>query len=272
MNREEVLSILNAIKTDRNAYRVEDIIKQVTEMDDEKLQDAINSVGGTKESVKSYLEEKVSEGALEQTEEHIPVNDMFAYGVNGDCVHLHLPVDLHEMLALKGRQTTLDTVNLYLLDAIDKLKFKRESREPILRDVTKIYMLSPILTLKKELDFLKELGFDTRIYNKKDLASEEFVESNSEARLAIGIFGQNQSVGRAIAPFDIVYSKTWKDKNEECTEELARKGITIDKDSSSGTQCLVDELQGLVETDIPDAGSGIDMDSTSIEPDKPDRF
>ena len=56
------------------------------------------------------------------TQEHTPINELFSYGLASNCVHLHLPTNLHSMIAERGISGTVDTVNLYLLDAIDKIK------------------------------------------------------------------------------------------------------------------------------------------------------
>ena len=58
---------------------------------------------------------------------HIKVNEMISYGFAGKCVHLHLPVDLKEDLHTLGVRQTIDKVNLYLVDAIEKI-----SKEPLI--------------------------------------------------------------------------------------------------------------------------------------------
>ena len=52
---------------------------------------------------------------------------MFFYGMSENNIHLHLPVDLHQMISQKGISGTIDTVNLYLLDAIDRLKALKDA-------------------------------------------------------------------------------------------------------------------------------------------------
>lgn len=155
------------------------------------------------------------------------------------------------MISQKGHIATIDTVNLYLLDAIDKIKAKKDEGENIMQHVSSIYMISPILMIRKELNFLKELGFDTKTYNKNQLADDHSVKDNPEAALAISIFGQGQSIGRAILPFEHIYSKDWKDKKEKLIQEFARKGIAIRKEKSSNETSFENRLHEMIEPSLP---------------------
>ena len=78
------------------------------------------------EGVRKFFEGKLSEKHHNQNEEKYPINDMFTYGISGNCIHLHLPSDLHQILSKRGILGTMDTVNLQVLDAIDKIKQLRD--------------------------------------------------------------------------------------------------------------------------------------------------
>lgn len=85
------------------------------------MEEAINRAGGSEESVRSFFEKKIDENLHHHNDDKEPINSMFTYGTSGNCVHLHLPVELRPVLKEKGIQGTIDTVNLYLLDAVDKI-------------------------------------------------------------------------------------------------------------------------------------------------------
>ena len=130
------------------------------------------------------------------------------------------------MIANQGISRTIDTVNMYLLDAIDKIKELKENGYDEFQGKDSIYMISPIL-LGRELKFLKELDFETRTYNKQELNNEDFLIDSPEAKLATQIFGKDKNVGTAQISFDFISSKEWQTKKEEKLKEFANKGITL---------------------------------------------
>ena len=70
-------------------------------MDEKSLQTALEKVGNNEEGVRNFFENKLSERHHNQSEEKFPINDMFTYGISGNCIHLHLPGNLHQMIAKK---------------------------------------------------------------------------------------------------------------------------------------------------------------------------
>jgi hypothetical protein len=70
---------------------------------------------------------------------------MISYGFAGKCVHLHLPVDLKEDLHTLGVRQTIDKVNLYLVDAIEKINRMKQSGTKHFKNKNSIYMISPAL-------------------------------------------------------------------------------------------------------------------------------
>ena len=59
----------------------------------------------------------------------------------------------------------MDTVNLHLLDAIDKIKQLRDNGFYRFQGKDSIYMISPI---RREMKFLDSMDFKTQSYRKKN--------------------------------------------------------------------------------------------------------
>jgi len=95
-----------------------------------------------------------------------------------------------------------------------------------------IYMISPIL-LRREIEFLDELDFETHSYKKKELQNEEFVAEQPEAQLAIHIFGKDCNVGTAKIGLGIVNSQQWQVKREKKVKEFEKLGISLSREEES---------------------------------------
>lgn len=245
MNRSEVEDILESLKTSENEEIVAKLLEKVKLINDVLLQNAIKEAGGTKEAITEFFKKKISEMRNNNTHDHIPINEMFSYGIAGDCIHLHLPMDLHSLISERGLAGTIDTVNLYLLDAIDKIKNLRDSGFDRFQGKRSIYMISPIL-LGRELKYLSKIDFETRAYKKKDLNSEEFLKENPEATLATRIFGTGKNIGTAKIDFDVIDSDEWQEKKSEELREFFRKGITFLSKNRGVLRTINDEeLEGL---------------------------
>ena len=122
MKKQEIKNILMSMRTQENDTLINNLLGKIDMMDEKSFQTALEKVGNNEEGVRKFFESKLSERHHNQSEEKFPINDMFTYGISGNCIHLHLPGDLHQMLAKKGLSGTINTVNLQLLDAIDKIK------------------------------------------------------------------------------------------------------------------------------------------------------
>lgn len=152
---------------------------------------------------------------------------MFTYGISGSCIHLHLPGDLHQMITTKGARGTMDTVNLHLLDAIDKIQRLRSDGFYKFQEKESIYMISPIL-LGREMKFLESMDFTTHSYKKKDLQDDEFVAEHAEANLAVHIFGKCNHIGTASIKFDTIQTNEWQEKKKQKIQDFEKKGITLE--------------------------------------------
>lgn len=245
MDRREVENILISMKNSNNEEIINELLGKIRTVDDISLQKAITQVGGTKEAITKFFENKISERHNNTTKENTPINAMFSYGISGNCVHLHLPMYLHSMIEERGYSGTIDTVNLYLLDAIDKIKALKDNGDDEFKEKDNIYMISPIL-LGRELKFLEGLDFETKSYKKKELNNEAFLRGNPEAILATQIFGKDKNVGTAQINFDLISSNEWQEKKEEKLKEFARKGITfMTKKQELSRKISVEEIENL---------------------------
>ena len=230
MKKQEIKNILMSMRTQENDTLVNNLLGKIDTMDEKSLQTALEKVGNNEEGVREFFESKLSERHHNQGEEKYPINDMFTYGISGSCIHLHLPGDLHQMLSTKGLSGTMDTVNLQLLDAIDKIKQLRDNGFYRFQGKDSIYMISPIL-IGREMKILDSMDFQTQSYRKKDLSDEKFIQEHPEARLATHIFGKDRNVGTASIRFDTIFSKEWQEKKREKIQEFAKKGITLQENS-----------------------------------------
>lgn len=230
MKKQEIKNILISMRTQENDTLINNLLGKIDMMDEKSFQTALEKVGNNEEGVRKFFESKLSERHHNQSEEKFPINDMFTYGISGNCIHLHLPGDLHQMLAKKGLSGTINTVNLQLLDAIDKIKQLRDNGFYRFQGKDSIYMISPIL-IGREMKFLDSMDFQTQLYRKKDLNDDKFIEEHTEARLATQIFGKDKNVGTASIKFETISSKEWQEKKREKIQEFAKKGITLQENA-----------------------------------------
>ncbi|MGN1351957.1 MAG: hypothetical protein ACI4VE_04175 [Clostridia bacterium] len=230
MKKQEIKNILMSMRTQENDTLINNLLGKIDMMDEKSFQTALEKVGNNEEGVRKFFESKLSERHHNQSEEKFPINDMFTYGISGNCIHLHLPGDLHQMLAKKGLSGTINTVNLQLLDAIDKIKQLRDNGFYRFQGKDSIYMISPIL-IGREMKFLDSMDFQTQLYRKKDLNDDKFIEEHTEARLATQIFGKDKNVGTASIKFETISSKEWQEKKREKIQEFAKKGITLQENA-----------------------------------------
>lgn len=232
MKKQEVKNILISMRTKENDTLVNNLLGKIDMLDEQSLQTALEKLGNNEESVREFFKNKLVANQQNQSDEKIPINDMFTYGISDNCIHLHLPGDLHQMLAEKGISGTMNTINLQLLDAIDKIKQLRDNGFYRFQGKDSIYMISPAL-IKREMKFLDSIDFQTQQYKKRELGDKKFVQEHPEARLAIDIFGKDKNVGTASIKFETIDSKEWQEKKKEKIQEFKNKGITLENNSQT---------------------------------------
>ncbi len=226
MEKKDIKNILISMRTAENEAMVNNLLGKIDMMDSNTLQETIRKIGNDEASIRGFLKSKLSNIHEQQTDEKYPINSMFTYGISGNCIHLHLPVDLHQMISKYGVSATIANVNLQLIDAIDKIKRLKDDGFYRFSGKDSIYMISPIL-IGREMKFLNEIGFRTRIHSKKDLKDPKYVEKTPEAKLANHIFGSDKNVGTAIIDFDTMSKEEWKQIINEKTAELEHKAAPI---------------------------------------------
>lgn len=229
MKKQEIKNILMSMRTKENDILINKLLGKIDMMDEKELKRVLEKVGNSEEEVRRFLENKISKGEYNQNEKKFPINEMFTYGISINCIHLHLPSDLHEMLSEKGISATMDIVNLQLLDAIDKIKQLRDNGFYRFQGKDSIYMISPVL-IRREINFLESMDFQTHLYSKRELNDDKFVEEHPEARLATRIFGKNRNVGTALIKFETISSREWQNKKNQKVKELSGKGLSLSRE------------------------------------------
>lgn len=230
MKKQEIKNILISMRNEENDLLINNLLGKIDIMDEYTLQTALEKIENNEESVREFLQNKIDKRQESQNKVTYSINDMFTYGMSDNYIHLHLPVDLHEMLAEKGFLATMDTVNLQLLDAINKIKQLKDNGFYKFQDKDSIFMISPILR-ERELKFLDSLDFQTQKYSKRELSDKKFIQEHSEAKLASDIFGNDKNIGTALIGFETISSKEWQEKSKKKIQEFEKKGITLKENS-----------------------------------------
>ena len=145
---------------------------------------------------------------------------MFTYGISGNTIHLHMLINLKNMIDENSRNKTRDMVCLRFLEAIREIRKLSKEGVAEFSKIDTIYMISPLVVL--EMNFLKELSFKTKMYTKKQLKSFEFVLKNPEAIRAINIFGTSFNVGVAKISLDVMKSEEWGKMLDEAIQQLRK--------------------------------------------------
>lgn len=230
LTKNEIKKILMSMRTADNESTINNLLGKIDILPDEKIDFMVKQIGDNEESVRDYLKTKLEKRHDHGHSEHTPINEMFTYGIAGNSIHLHMPIDLHQMMAEEGLSRTIDTVNLQLLDAIEKIRKLQNEGYYKFKGIDSIYMISPIL-VGRELRFLNELDFKTQTYKNKDLKDEKFVSEHPEAQLATHIFGKEKNIGTALIGLDVVNSNEWQEKRKARIKGFEEKGIKLNLES-----------------------------------------
>lgn len=222
MNKENIKNILMSIRNPENEHIVNYLLGQVDMKDDKSISEIAESLGNDENNIRTFLLKKIQKKQEQRNDEKYPINDMFTYGVSENCIHLHLPGDLHKKMAENGISKTISMVNLSLLDAISKIQALKAEKFYRFEGKDSIYMISPIV-IKREMRFLEGLDFKTQSYSKKQLEDEKFVRENPEAGLAVHIFGKGKNIGTASIDFDTINTTEWQEKRDTAMKELREK-------------------------------------------------
>lgn len=231
MNKKDVKDILMELRKPENEDFINYMLGNLDMMDDDLVAKMIDRIGNTKDCIKLFLQRKIQERNTRPSDKKFPINKMFTYGISEDCVHLHLPGYLYEMFGKHGFSKSMNIVNMYLLDALDRLNTLKNIDFYRLKDARNILMISPLL-IPREVHFLQGMHFSVRSYTKKELSDDNFVSKDPEARLAVDIFGKSKNIGSAMISFSTLNSKEWQYVKNEKMEEFTKKGISIEDDDT----------------------------------------
>lgn len=232
--KEKIKSVLLKLRNRKNSLVVNFYLGKLDIMEDDEIQNLLEKTGSSEEEIKKFLTTKISM-AMEKRKhqsKRYPLNEMFYYGITGNCAHLHLvPKDLHPLLK-NGSHYLVCIHNIYLLEAINKIKDMKQHSNDALSEVENVYMISPIFhsptfAKEKELDFLQSLMFDVKSYTSEQLKDDEFTKNNYEAKLTKKIFGSEKSVASAILDINTIASDEWQSKKNEKINEYKNQGITL---------------------------------------------
>ena len=233
MTKTSIKKIVMSMRTSTNENIVNYLLGKIDLLPEEKITSIVNQIGDSEESIRNYIQNYIRRKLEKQQEhhheEHTPINEMFTYGIrrSRSSISLHMPIDLHQMISKIGISKTRDTVNLQLLDAIERIRKLQNGGHPQFIGKDHIYMISPLLC-GGEMRFLNGLDFTTQTYTKKQLLDDEFVREHPEAQLAIQVFGKQHTVGTAIIGLDVINSDKWQKKRKSQVKAFEEKGIKLD--------------------------------------------
>ena len=236
MNKNEVKNILMSLRTPEYENVVNNLLGKIDLLSDEKLSTMVAKIGDSEESIREYLQKKLEEKHEHKREQHVPINDMFTYGIAGNSIHLHLPISSEDLMKLMkergGISKTRKYINLKLLDAIEKIRNLKNDGYYKFQGKDSIYMISPILADKKrtQIEFLNKLDFKTEVYGGEELQDDKFVSEHPEAQLAVAVFGKESAVASAKIDFDVINSDEWQEKRKAQIEEFKEKGVELDQE------------------------------------------
>lgn len=224
MDKAYVMSLLMSMRNEENAAAVNNLLGTIDMKSEEEVQKLIKEHGGTEDAVRNVLENTIAKKMRTTEEKHQPINDMITYGITGGTLHLHLPGNLEGVMRERGLTGTMDLVNAKLLDALGRIGKMKEANDPRTKGVDQVFMISPIL-IKRELAFLEQFDFQTRLVTKKQLKDPKFVAEHPETELAIRIFGTDRNVGFAKLPIEMLQDRNWQEKKKAKIKEFKDKGV-----------------------------------------------
>ena len=106
MNKKEVKNILISMRTPENEIAVNHLLGQLDMKSNTEIEQITERLGNSEQNIRKTLSKKIEEISQNRNEEKHTINDMFTYGISVNCIHLHLPTDLHELMAKNGISKT----------------------------------------------------------------------------------------------------------------------------------------------------------------------
>lgn len=227
MVKSEVKKILLSMQTLENEAQIVHILGKLDMMEEAELEKLVKEIGNTEEAIRNFFKGKI-EKKHKTNKIDYPINDIFTYGITQNTIHLHILGDLHERIQRTGFSKTIHTVNLYLLDAMDTIgKLKKEGFYRF-QGSEEICMISPLL-IKRELEFLKDMDFEVRMFHEQELQDEQYLSNNPEAQFVQEMFGGKKNVGVATIKMNTILTPEWQEKRKQREKQFHEKGIYMDE-------------------------------------------
>ena len=110
-------------------------------------------------NLKNYIRKVVNK----PSDDFIPLNGMFSYGLNDKTAHIHMPIRIDEELKDKGLKYTIEDVNENLYDALQKMVTITKNNPKI----KQVFAVSPLLSQRVFRERLELLGFKTESADEK---------------------------------------------------------------------------------------------------------
>lgn len=245
MKKEEARKILFSMRNPENEAIINNVLGKIDMMPEDVFECKCKDMAETE--IREYIKKQINIRTTNEDSNHININKFFEYGIAGNCVHLHLPGDFHEMFEKLGKIKASAIIARYLIDAITRINNQKNMGDSKLENCSSIYMISPIfysptfypkaLRSKKVRDnvkietpifkLFKLMGLETKTYIKEDLQNPKFVENNEEAKLAVKNFGTKMDVGTASLSFKKLNSKRFQTRLNKISEMLEKIGEPI---------------------------------------------
>lgn len=213
MEKEDVIAVLNKIKTKENSDKIDMYIARAKSMDEEQwscfLQSKnIQTLGDLEEMVNMILNQRENEN-----NEFVNLNDIVMYGNSGDTIHIHLiPKDARNLFNGNG----FKYVKAQLIDALEKISVLLETEE--YKEVKQVYAVSGLIR-KSVGEMFDSLGFDVKVKRIKEARQDE------ELSVFTDRFKEQKALGRAKISKEKLLSEEWKELKDKSKKELEKKLI-----------------------------------------------
>ena len=155
-------------------------------------------------------------------------NNLYTYEISDETIFLHMTYDISKVIKKYGASKIRRVLNLQLLDAINALMCLIEQKDKKTENIKNLYMLSPLLYGKTEMNILEQLGFETKSFKKGTLRDEESINNDIEAMNALDCFGKEHNVGRAFIGINTIQSLHYQGEKNQIVKKYSMNGITSD--------------------------------------------
>ena len=161
-------------------------------------------------------------------ESFIDLNELFSYGVDGNCAHIHVMHSMGEMLMEKGHDYTLEYFNEMLYDALQKLISISESNPKI----EKVFAVSPNLASDPVRRKFEMYGFKTEKTTDPNLCAffpneRNIVKATIPMERLKRVIGIEKETREGIDKYDTVFAGSYIDRILSYKyDSMKKEGIT----------------------------------------------